>query len=99
MLLFLYSLILDIPNQNAWQALQPLMQYLHINIVEITKPAIVENNKMALFQQFTKLRTVEEQAELEALTEQGCPISNFDLFFKEWNDNRQDNRLPSKICL
>ncbi|MEY4903427.1 MAG: hypothetical protein RLZZ292_1242 [Bacteroidota bacterium] len=85
---------LDIPNQNAWQALQPLIQYLHINIVEVAKPAIIENDPMALLQQFIKPRSAEEQTALEELTQKGCEINNFDTFIREWNDNRQDNTLP-----
>lgn len=36
---------LNIPNQNAWQALQPLMQFLHIEVIDAPNHADLLINK------------------------------------------------------
>lgn len=41
---------LNIPNQNAWLALQPLMQYLHIDIIESKKGENKVLSKIELMQ-------------------------------------------------
>ena len=37
---------LNIPNQNAWLALQPLIQYLHIDIIESKKGETIAEDKV-----------------------------------------------------
>ncbi len=81
------QVLLDIPNQSAWQALQPLIQYLHIGVIE-TK---IEKNKHL---SFMKKRTKNEQLALEALLEKGITVPNIESLVRDFEENRQDRTLP-----
>ena len=81
---------LDIPNQNAWQALQPLMQYLNIEVIDFKN-----NGKMPLSSlPFIKKRSTEEQNALDAILKKGCQIGNLENFMAEFEESRQDKILP-----
>jgi hypothetical protein len=81
------QVLLYIPNQSAWQALQPLIQYLHIGVLE-TK--VEKNNPLP----FIKKRTKKEQSALDALLEKGITVSNIEALVRDFEENRQDRTLP-----
>ena len=76
---------LDIPNQNAWQALQPLMQYLNIEVIDF------KNNGKKILQPslpFLKKRSAEEQNALDAILKKGCQIDNLENLMAEFEESR-----------
>jgi hypothetical protein len=82
------QVLLDIPNQSAWNALQPLIQYLHIEILE--------QKEVKKEFPFMKKRSQEEQVAIENLIAKGANISNIHSFFSDFEENRKDRPLPNR---
>ena len=69
---------LNIPNKNHWEALVPILNEFNITF-QIDEGDISE----------------EEQAKRDwAIIRQGAHIDNFEEFMKEFEESREDRKLP-----
>jgi hypothetical protein len=84
---------LNIPNQSAWKALQPLMQYLRIEIIEFKENSKKKDEKPSALK-FIKARSQKEQEELDNLVNEGCTIADIDNFMLAFEESNHDRVLP-----